>query len=135
MKTRLSPAQQQVMDLFATGLTGQQIADQLCITLTSVYRRRQQALYKRRVAVGASPMPVSTRTYEEDETPEEIRERIALDLAFDIRCPHCHVVLEGSDCAEAGTCVARSPDLLRGDSIDRIRDLWYAVQRGVNQRE
>ena len=135
MITKLSPAQQAVMDLFDQGMSCREIASRLGISLMSANKKKEKAQYKRRVQRGVITAPPARRSREEEETEDEIRERIAVDLVLGLRCQHCHVVLEGSDCEESGSCVARSPDLLRGDAMERIAALWRAVQDGVNRRE
>jgi hypothetical protein len=132
--TKLSPAQQAVMDLLDQGMTCRQAAEKLGISLVSACRKRDTANYKRRVARGVITAPPTVRNRDEEETEQEIRERIAVDIALGLRCQHCHVVLEGSDCEESGSCVARSPDLLRGDAMERIRALWNAVELGHNAK-
>lgn len=147
IKTKLSAKQAEVMDLCDAGLTPKEVAIKLNLAVHVVYRRREIAMFKRRVERREiepvyrrmvngklTNCKTSLRVREDEETPAEAHERLALDLALDVRCAGCYVVLEGSDCAEAGRCVARSPDLLRGDLMLRIARLWASVEKGRDIR-
>ncbi len=147
LKTKLSAKQAEVMNLLDSGMTAKVVAFKLGVKVHVVYRRKEIAtlkrrverkeiepIYRRRVNGKLTNCPASARVREDEETAEEAHERLALDLALDVRCTGCYVVLEGSDCAEAGHCVARSPDLLRGDSMLRIARLWASVEVGKDIR-